>query len=92
MDPAAYRERSTARHYVTFGANERMSAECAAITNTGFVVGDEAVVIIDGGGAHGKVGAFVRQCSRSPTSPIRCVINTHDAAFEATARSVGHRN
>jgi hypothetical protein len=25
MDPATYRERSSARHYVTFGANERMS-------------------------------------------------------------------
>lgn len=45
-----------------------MSAECAAITNTGLVVGDEAVVIIDGGGARGQFGlrAAVQQITDKP--------------------------
>jgi hypothetical protein len=49
-----------------------MSAECAAITNTGFDVGDEAVVIFDGGGARAvrRLRAAVQQITDKP-DPVR---------------------
>jgi glyoxylase-like metal-dependent hydrolase (beta-lactamase superfamily II) len=75
-------------------------AECAAITNTGFDVADEAVVVIDSGGST-REGHRLRAAVQQITDkPDHLIINTHDhpdhlfgnAAFKATARFVGHHN
>jgi len=88
--------------YVAVGVHEEATSDnLGAIGNIGFIVGGDAVAIIDTGGSA-RVGQMLREAVRTVTGlPIRFVINTHvhpdhimgNVAFVAdTPMFIGHRN
>jgi quinoprotein relay system zinc metallohydrolase 2 len=88
--------------YVRFGVQEEVTAaNCGAIANIGFIVGQTSVAVVDTGTTH-RQGLALREAIAAVTDkPVSHVITTHvhfDHSFglsafaELPVRSIGHRN
>ncbi len=88
--------------FVRFGLHEEVTAaNCGAIANVGFVVGDASVAVVDSGTTHQQGLALRRAIAAVTDKPVSHLIATHvhfdhcfghSAFAELPLRSIGHRN
>lgn len=88
--------------YAFAGRHELMTqSNLGEICNVGFIIGDEAVAVIDSGGSVTEGRALIAAIRAITDKPIRFLINTHmhpdhvfgNGAFEDVgATIIGHRN
>ena len=86
--------------YVHFGVQEEISSEnLGDIANIGFIIGDDAVAVVDSGGSLAVGKSLYKRLREITDLPVKYIIHTHihpDHAFgvrafdQENAQIIGH--